>query len=164
VKLLATRCLFQPVSSDTLMLSSVDPGLSFNFKTVMVLYRPRLRFLHFFSCALLPNCQIVKRVFLIMWVQQLVGFFSIVDTNLLTWLITYMKSGGNDERRAGLGWRIFVLTGERPEYSGRKYLSQRHFVHHKSLPYFRMPGRLVNKWENCGLPSEFAMKSNIAVP
>jgi hypothetical protein len=61
-----------------------------------------------------PNFHmIVKREFLIMCGEQLVEVFSIVGTNLLTWLITYIKSGGNDLRRAGLGWRIFVLTGER---------------------------------------------------
>jgi hypothetical protein len=49
------------------MPSSVDPGLSFNFKTVMVLYRPRNRFLHFFSGALFPDFHmIVKREFLVM--------------------------------------------------------------------------------------------------
>ena len=74
----------------------------------------RLRFLRFFSGALLPNFDMIfKREFLLMWGQQLVDVFSVVGTNLLSWLITYIKSGGNNVRRTGLGWRIFVLTGER---------------------------------------------------
>ena len=54
------------MSSDTLVPSSVNPGLLFSFKTAMFLYRPRLRYLSSFSGALLPNFHmIVKREFLI---------------------------------------------------------------------------------------------------
>ena len=118
----------------------------------MVLYRPRLTFLRYFSGAMLPNFHmIVKREFLIMWGQQLVDVFSIVGTNLLTWLITYIKSGGTDVKTSMLRLGDFRFGRGTPEYSGQKSLSQRRFVRHKSLPYFRTAGRLVNKLKNSGL-------------
>jgi hypothetical protein len=136
-----TRCLFQSVFSYTVIPCSCGPGPLFQLYSRHVRFlRPRLRFHRFFSGALLSNFNmIVRREFLIMWGQQLVDVFSIVGTNLFTWLITHVKSGGNDERRTGLGWRITVLTGE--HWSTRDDSpSQRHLVRHSSLPYIRTIG------------------------
>ena len=95
----AARCSFQSASTNALIPTSVSPSKPLSQIQSRHGPLPGLRFLSFIEGALFPNVnKVVKRVLLVMGVQQLEDISRGVRTNLRVCLCTFVWSGGGRQK------------------------------------------------------------------